>query len=220
MSVQYPTDNATGKTSDTKNSALQHYYKVHSRIYDATRWSFLFGRRAIVEQLAANTSPQRILEVGCGTGKNIALLADHFPTAHITGVDISTDMLNVAKRKLIQLTTPITLLNQTYPLEEATGQKYDVILFAYALSMFNPNWDAAITAAVDDLNEGGTLAVVDFHRTTIPAFKRWMAINHVRMEGHLLPFLEDHTDNPCYKIHRAYAGLWEYAVFSGQKRPS
>ncbi|KPJ92969.1 MAG: hypothetical protein AMJ53_08310 [Gammaproteobacteria bacterium SG8_11] len=202
---------------DQQNKALQHYYKSHSRIYDATRWSFLFGRKAIIEQLAVKTNPRRILEVGCGTGKNLGLLANRFSQAQIIGVDVSTDMLNVAKRKLNNLGSRITLLNQPYPLAQTTDQKYDVILFSYALSMFNPGWDAAITAAIDDLNEGGTLAVVDFHGTSFSAFRRWMSVNHVRMEGHLLPFLKTHTNHPTYKVSRAYGGLWEYVLFTGSK---
>jgi S-adenosylmethionine-diacylgycerolhomoserine-N-methlytransferase len=213
-----------------QNKALQHYYKLHSRIYDATRWSFLFGRKAIVEQLAAQTEPQRILEVGCGTGKNLALLAKRFPKAHITGVDVSSDMLSVAKHKLAHLGNRVTLLDHPYPLmpcedsrsrtPQFNHQKYDVILFAYALSMFNPGWDAAITAAIDDLNDGGTLAVVDFHRTPFVVFRRWMGVNHVRMEGHLLPVLERYTDSPRHEIHRAYGGVWEYVLFSGRKPES
>ncbi|MFZ1642432.1 MAG: hypothetical protein WAV07_13590, partial [Candidatus Contendobacter sp.] len=34
-----------------------------------------------------------------------------------------------------------------------------------------------------------TLAAVDFHDTRFPAFQRWMAVNHVRMDGHLPPCL-------------------------------
>jgi S-adenosylmethionine-diacylgycerolhomoserine-N-methlytransferase len=203
---------------DDKNKALQQYYKLHSRIYDSTRWSFLFGRKTIVEQLATRTNARRILEVGCGTGKNLALIANRFPTAQIVGVDVSLNMLNVAKRKLIHLTNRVTLLNQPYPLSPPNGQKYDQILFAYALSMFNPGWETAITSALGDLNEGGTLAVVDFHRTSVTTFARWMGANHVRMEGHLLPFLESHTNNPSYEVRKAYGGLWEYVIFTGEKR--
>ena len=205
-------------TVEAKNKALQHYYKLHSRIYDVTRWSFLFGRTAIVNQLAAQTTPQHILEVGCGTGKNLALLANRFPNAQITGVDVSADMLSVARRKLSRLENRITLQNQPYPPPQSNRKKYDLVLFAYALSMFNPGWDTAIAAAIDDLNEGGTLAVVDFHTTSVAAFRRWMRVNHVRMEGHLLPLLKAHTDNPSVQIRRAYAGLWEYVLFIGRKR--
>lgn len=214
--------NSDYQNMDNQNKALQHYYKLHSRIYDATRWSFLFGRNAIVDQLAVQTDPQRILEVGCGTGNNLALLAKRFPKAHITGVDVSSDMLTVAQKKLAHLGDRINLLDQPYPLKSAAEQpsvnkKYDIILFAYALSMFNPGWDTAIAAAIDDLGDDGILAVVDFHRTPFAAFRRWMGVNHVRMEGHLLPVLDQHTDRPTHEIRRAYGGLWEYVLFFGRK---
>ena len=48
--------------------ALQGYYALHSKIYDATRWSFLFGRERILQHVAAIDHPKRILEVGCGWG--------------------------------------------------------------------------------------------------------------------------------------------------------
>lgn len=208
---------STRANADQQNKALRNYYKLHSRIYDATRWSFLFGRNTIVDRLAAHTDPKRILEVGCGTGKNLALLAKRFPKAQITGVDVSSDMLSVARRKLAHLGKRITLLHQPYPLPQSDRQKFDAILFAYALSMFNPGWDTAISAAIEDLNGGGTLAVVDFHSTAFSAFRRWMGVNHVRMEGHLLPVLEQRTADPSYEIRRAYGGLWEYVLFSGRK---
>lgn len=200
-----------------QNQALRRYYKLHSGIYDASRWSFLFGRKAIVERLAITASPKQILEVGCGTGKNLTLLAEVFKDAHITGVDVSADMLAVAKRKTARFGDRLSLAEQAYPQPHPNGRKYDLILFAYALSMFNPGWETAITSAVNDLNEGGTLAVVDFHRTTFSSFQRWMAVNHVRMEGHLLPFLQNHTNSSSHTIHRAYAGLWEYVLFTGSK---
>jgi len=199
------------------NKILQRYYKWHSRVYDATRWSFLFGRNAIVTRAAAITNPRQILEVGCGTGKNLACLANTFPKSLITGVDVSADMLTVAKRKLASICHRVNLLQQPYPFPQASIQKYDLILFSYALSMFNPGWEDAIKAATVDLNDGGVLAVVDFHHSSLASFRRWMAINHVRMDGHLLPFLTSQVDCASYKVHSAYGGLWEYVLFLGQK---
>ncbi|MFH1645706.1 MAG: methyltransferase domain-containing protein, partial [Candidatus Omnitrophota bacterium] len=45
-------------------------------------------------------SPQRIVDVGCGTGNFTELLLNKFPYAHIAGVDISKDMIEQARRKL------------------------------------------------------------------------------------------------------------------------
>ena len=60
---------------------------------------------------------------------------------------------------------------------------FDLVVFSYALSMFNPGWEEALAAALGDLSPGGALAVVDFHDSPLPAFKRWMGLNHVRPGG-------------------------------------
>ena len=67
------------RSSAGENSRLAGYYRLHSKIYDSTRWSFLHGRWALVELLAAQGRPNRILEVGCGTGTNLLHLARLFP---------------------------------------------------------------------------------------------------------------------------------------------
>jgi ubiquinone/menaquinone biosynthesis C-methylase UbiE len=42
-------------------------------------------------------SPQRILEVGSGTGDGTAVLTRVFPGAHVTGADLSAEMVRTAK---------------------------------------------------------------------------------------------------------------------------
>ena len=59
------------------NPSIQGYYALHSRIYDATRWTFLFGRESILRRSAKIAAPERILEVGCGTGRNLVLRHVH-----------------------------------------------------------------------------------------------------------------------------------------------
>jgi S-adenosylmethionine-diacylgycerolhomoserine-N-methlytransferase len=86
-------------------------------------------------------------------------------------------------------------------------------VFSYALSMFNPGWEQALAAARADLSPGGTLAVVDFHDSPFPAFKRWMGLNHVRLEGHLLPGLEQWFPGGRGTVRQAYGGLWSYFFF-------
>ena len=82
---------------DRRNlAAIERYYRMHARIYDLTRWTFLRGREALIKQVAASLTPNRILEVGCGTGTNLLNLGKAFPQAHLWGLDLSTDMLAVA----------------------------------------------------------------------------------------------------------------------------
>jgi S-adenosylmethionine-diacylgycerolhomoserine-N-methlytransferase len=200
------------------SSAIERYYKLHSRIYDATRWSFLFGRTTIIDIIAQGSKPTNILEVGCGTGKNLVNLAQRFPDAKVTGVDLSEVMLGVARGKMESFGERVQLLHRCYdrPLHETP--EYDLVLFSYALTMFNPGWDTAIEAAKADIKQGGHIAVVDFHNSAFPPFKRWMGVNHVRMDGHLMPALEAGFAAETSLIKNAYAGLWKYCLFLGRKQ--
>ena len=55
------------------------------------------------EELISKIGPKgfkSILDIGCGTGNFTRLLKDKFPNAKITAIDISRDMLRIAKEKL------------------------------------------------------------------------------------------------------------------------
>jgi S-adenosylmethionine-diacylgycerolhomoserine-N-methlytransferase len=197
-------------------TAVESYYRFHSRIYDATRWSFLFGRTAILENLVGDP-PQNILEVGCGTGRNLVELGRRFLSARLTGVDLSAPMLDLARKKTVSFGPRVQLLHQAYagPLCESSG--YDLVLFSYALSMFNPGYDTAIAAARSDLVPGGRIAVVDFHDSHFGFFERWMGINHVRMNGQLRPLLQSLFTPTTDRLCPAYAGVWRYLLFVGRK---
>jgi S-adenosylmethionine-diacylgycerolhomoserine-N-methlytransferase len=197
-------------------TAVEKYYRFHSRIYDATRWSFLFGRTAIMENFAG-VAPRHVLEVGCGTGRNLVALGRRFPQARVTGVDLSVTMLDLARRKTAGFGPRVQLLHQAYaaPLSDPPG--CDLVLFSYALSMFNPGYDTAIAAARSDLVPGGRIAVVDFHNSRFGFFRRWMGMNHVRMNGQLRPLLQSLFTPTTDRLCAAYAGVWSYLLFVGRK---
>ncbi len=207
-----------GNTSCCIQSAkMERYYRLHSHIYDYTRWSFLFGRKNIIGMAADFVTPRRILEVGCGTGANLSILAKTFPDASITGVDISDSMLNKSRRRLKQYGARIELLNYNYNRPVRRGC-YDLVLFSYTLTMVNPGWQEALNAATADLAPGGCLAAVDFHRGGSSWFSSWMSVNHVRMEGELLPWMTQIFDPLFQSECKAYGGLWQYFYFIGSKR--
>jgi S-adenosylmethionine-diacylgycerolhomoserine-N-methlytransferase len=170
-------------------SAIAHYYRVHARIYDLTRWTFLRGREDLMRRAAACCRPLSILEVGCGTGKNLLHLGRLFPEARLTGLDLSPHM--------------------------APGA-FDLVVFSYALSMFNPGWEAALHSAGQDLAREGAIAVVDFHDSPSPRFKRWMGFNHVRLDAHLLPPLRRQFPIGEWWAPAAFGGLWSYFLFIGR----
>jgi S-adenosylmethionine-diacylgycerolhomoserine-N-methlytransferase len=192
---------------------------MHARLYDATRWSFLFGRDAILDLAAAvQPAPERILEIGCGTGRNLVALSRRFPNAELTGVDLSGAMLGVAERKLARTRSRAVLMRRAYGAPIRTHRGFDLVLCSYALSMFNPGYEEAMAAARSDLAPGGCFALVDFHATRFRAFAGWMAVNHVRMEEHLLPALRKNFTPITSELSGAYGGMWHYLKFVGRAK--
>src|SRR5688500_13025212 len=80
----------------------QHTYAIMDEV-EGSHWWFV-GRRAIlesfltsiIEKLRTPPSELRILDVGCGTGANLEMLAQ-FGSAE--GVDVSDDALEFCRRK-------------------------------------------------------------------------------------------------------------------------
>jgi S-adenosylmethionine-diacylgycerolhomoserine-N-methlytransferase len=203
-----------------QEAAMRGYYRWQSLIYDLTRWSFLFGRNEILTRLpvAAGTD-LCLLEVGCGTGRNLLRLAKKHPNMRLMGLDVSPDMLQRAAKATESYSRRILLLEKAYgPAPVALPQVPDMVLFSYALTMFNPGWEQAIAQARADLPDGGYIAVVDFHDTPSRLFRWWMGKNHVRMDGHLLPLLEKTFQTEYRSTRSAFFGLWRYVIFIGKKR--
>ncbi len=202
----------------TPRDALQQYYSFHSRIYDATRWSFLFGRGRLLGEVERRFCPTRILEIGCGTGVNLARLGRWFPRARLTGIDTSAAMLAVAERRLRSFGNRVVLHESYYGASLGLNPAPDLICISYCLSMINPGVEEVIAAVAADLAPGGSLAVVDFHGSRHRWFRQWMQISHVRMEHHLLPALSSRFYADLTRIGTAYAGLWQYFLFLGRLR--
>jgi len=198
-------------------SSLASYYRWHARIYDLTRWAFLFGRGKLIRSAASQISmPTRILEIGCGTGKNLVELAERFPKAQIIGLDLSRDMLDRARVKAKHYGSRIGLLHRPYDAPVAVGAKFDLIVMSYSLSMINPGFDEVLRLCREDLSERGMVAVVDFHKSRWDWFRRWMGVNHVRMEGQILDLLRQHFQPLICEVRHGYGDLWRYLVFVGK----
>lgn len=197
---------------------VESYYRLHASIYDATRWSFLFGRSTLLDRLPSGFRPRRILEIGCGTGVVLARIARRFPEAEAIGLDCSPHMLAIAARRLAPHGDRVKVERCAFGDAPSAAPRYDLVVASYALSMFNPGWEAAIDAAHAQLRPGGLVAIVDFHGSRFAWFRRWMELNHVRMDRHLLPRLSDRFETVRVETPRAYGGVWRYATFVGRRR--
>lgn len=199
-------------------AALENYYRFHARLYDSTRWAFLFGRSELIRAAARHSKPARILEIGCGTGTNLVSLAHAFPDARITGLDLSADMLAKARAKTAEFGDRVALIERCYDAPVSRGDPFDLIVFSYCLTMINPGYGDVLRLCLRDLGARGTLAIADFHDTPFEWFRRWMALNHVRMDGQIHAFLRESGLNPLECERRsAYGGLWNWLLYVGRR---
>ena len=184
---------------------MDRVYRQQRHIYDLTRKFYLLGRDRIIDRLSPKPSA-RIVEVGCGTARNLIRLARCYPDAKLFGLDASHAMLETASVAIARagLSNRITLA-QGYAealSPELFGEKtpFDDILFSYSLSMI-PDWKQALNAAKDALSTHGRIHIVDFGdlRNLVGparnALRKWLELFHVAPRGELLATLENlHTD--------------------------
>ena len=70
-------------------------YRYQRHVYDLTRKYYLLGRDRLIERLDVPPGGT-VLELGCGTGRNLARAARAYPDARFFGLDISAGMLETA----------------------------------------------------------------------------------------------------------------------------
>jgi S-adenosylmethionine-diacylgycerolhomoserine-N-methlytransferase len=146
---------------------LNKLYRFQRHFYDLTRRFFLFGRDSMLREM--NVQPgERVLEIACGTGRNLLELSRLVPPARLYGLDASDEMLKTAASKLDaqDLQKYIVLrqgLAEDFSFQDTfgLGAPFDKIFISYSLSMF-PAWRAALENALCNLKPGGDLYILDF----------------------------------------------------------
>jgi S-adenosylmethionine-diacylgycerolhomoserine-N-methlytransferase len=177
---------------------MDRIYRRQRHIYDFTRKYYLFGRDRLVDGL--DLKPEaRVLEVGCGTARNLIRIAKRRPDVKLYGLDASAQMLTSAERALAGASVRANLV-QAYaedlsPSLFGETEPFDAILFSYSLSMI-PDWKAALRAALGALASDGSLNIVDFGDlkglgSLIESLLRaWLGLFHVAPREELLLTLE------------------------------
>ncbi len=102
----------------------------------------------------------RVLEIGCGTARNLIRLARRRPDIRCYGLDVSTEMLATAaaKVKARRLQDRIELRHgfaEELDYEKTFGLNapFEAAFFSYSLSMI-PTWPQAIDAALANIKRG------------------------------------------------------------------
>lgn len=168
---------------------MDKVYRHQRHFYDATRKFYLIGRDPMLAGLNA-TEGGTVLEVGCGTGRNLVKAGRLYPTAKLFGIDISREMLVTAGKAVfragIERRSRLAYADATaFDPQRVFGREtFDRIFISYAVSMI-PSWQAVIERAVGQLAPGGELHIVDFGDLRgLPGWSKstlhaWLARFHV-----------------------------------------
>jgi S-adenosylmethionine-diacylgycerolhomoserine-N-methlytransferase len=202
-------------------AAMDRIYRWQRAIYDVTRKHYLLGR----DRLIADLDPPpgaHVLEIGCGTGRNLILAARRYPQARFYGIDISRAMLATAKASVQRagLQSHIVLAQGDATAFDPAAlfgvERFERVFCSYTLSMIPP-WQAALMQAARVVSPSGTLSVVDFGRMEkLPrwfkaAMRAWLAKFSVTPRaslGDAMANLEGFAIAP----HDLYRGYAHYAV--------
>ena len=202
MMKKRETDLQRSKIEDQSSAfdAMDRMYRLQRYFYDLTRKFYLLGRDQLLREM--NVQPgEKVLEAGCGTARNLIILAGRCRDAKLFGLDASAAMLETARSKAdaagaenIELKTALAdnfAFDTTFELAEP----FDKIFFSYSISMIPP-WRESIENALVNLKSGGELFIVDFYdQADLPKpfqrlLKWWLSKFHVQFWSVLMPYLD------------------------------
>jgi S-adenosylmethionine-diacylgycerolhomoserine-N-methlytransferase len=211
-------------TAARATELMNRIYRHQRHVYDFTRKCFLLGRDRLIAGLDAGDGA-RVLEIGCGTGRNLIMAARKYPGASCFGIDVSTEMLNSAKRAISRAG-----LNARVHVAHADATRFDPrslfgidqfdrIFISYSLSMI-PQWQSVVGAAISHLAPNGELRIIDFGgQERLPvAFRRllwrWLSAFRVTPRDDLEAMLAASAAGcgATLTFARPYRGYAQYAV--------
>jgi phosphatidylethanolamine/phosphatidyl-N-methylethanolamine N-methyltransferase len=170
-------------------------YRLFSGSYDIVFGPVFHPGRKEAVRIANDRPGQRILEVGVGTGLSLP----HFrPDSRVTGIDVSEEMLEKARRRAARL--KLSHVEGLYVMDaehlEFADNSFDAVLALYVASVVpNPARFAAEMRRV--CIPGGTIVVVN-HFTSENLLVRLMEKRLARIARHI----GFHADFPFEKFRK------------------
>ncbi|USA40484.1 class I SAM-dependent methyltransferase [Pelagerythrobacter marinus] len=211
-----------GPAAGSDHAALMdRVYRGQRHIYDLTRKYYLLGRDELIAGLDCRPG-DTVLEIACGTGRNLAKVARAWPGTELHGIDISREMLRSAERTLGDDAVLAAADACGFDPQEALGRaQFDRVILSYSLSMI-PDWQRALEHAAGLLAPFGSLHVVDFGDLGgLPgpiagAFRAWLARFHVAPRADLAPVTERIAAERALAVRhrRGRYGYWQHATLS------
>lgn len=177
-------------TPERKKQYNEEHFTEAAARYDFATRAMSLGRDSAWKNHLADELPEVeapfCIDIGCGTGDVTFLLAEKYPQGKIVGVDITEQMLNVARKR--NRYENATFTRQDMNMTRFAGETADIVTGSYALRNA-PDINAAIDEICRLLKPGGVAAFLDFAKSDSFFFQSLQ-----------------------YRILRAWCGFWGLAL--------
>lgn len=135
-----------------------------ARYYDPLFERVLGGLRAKVARVVAPKSEMRVLDIGCGTGAQLAIFLE--AACEVYGIDLSQPMLQIARRKLSDLSNG-DAAKLPFP-----DQVFELVLSSLFLHQLDASGrSVALEEAMRVVRTDGRILIVDFHSGPVKSIK-------------------------------------------------
>jgi ubiquinone/menaquinone biosynthesis C-methylase UbiE len=127
-------------------------------------------RKSVAEQVRPG---ETVIDIACGTGALSAAIARH--AGHVTGIDLSDDMIVTARR----MARRKGINNISFELHDATDlscytdNQFDVAVTSMAMHQFEPG--VAVKVLREMRRIAGRVIIADYNCPMTPGFSKWLA---------------------------------------------
>ncbi|MCC0179545.1 class I SAM-dependent methyltransferase [Waterburya agarophytonicola K14] len=125
-----------------------------------------WNREAVIKAVTGN--PSKIIDLGCGTGSTTMLLKQAFPSAEVTGLDLSPQMLVMAEYKATQAGLDIQWLHGLAEATNLADGEFDLVT---ASLLFHETPVKIARSILEEayrlLSPGGQIIILDGHQKTL-----------------------------------------------------
>jgi ubiquinone/menaquinone biosynthesis C-methylase UbiE len=200
----------------------QRYNRV-AKFFIFFEWLFLLPpgiRRKAVRHLELKPG-DRVLEVGCGTGRNLSLLRDAVgQEGHVYGVDLSEGMLAMAQELCTRQNWDNVTLIRSDAAEYAVSQPVDGVLFSLSYNTM-PHHREVLQHAWQQVRPGGHLVIMDaklppgIRGKLLLPYSVWIMKRTVLGNPYILPWEELHELANDFEMEEFLLG--SYYICRGKK---
>ncbi|MDP2315522.1 MAG: methyltransferase domain-containing protein [Pseudomonadota bacterium] len=152
------------------------WYDTFATIYDGSVENVYRAYRPGIVAAMALAPGERALDLACGTGPNLPLLADAVgPGGEVLGVDFSEGMLARARRRVAELPQVRLLQRDARTLTAADVGPVDAIVSTLGISVI-PDHEAVLAATWALVAPGGRFVIFDIYAERWVPSSAWIKL--------------------------------------------